>query len=314
MKHKYPVVGVKKALRKSLAPFWGGVLAVMVLALVGAGPGPFNQAIVQAFGGPLNLHEAAAGEVPVKQADGSWAPGAGGGGGIGGSTGSTDNALTRADGTGGATLQAASLTVSDTGILAWLTGLTSPSIQGPSDARFEILAGASRGLRLYGGSSGELELGISGSGTYVNVLPGSVAVLGSASFTGSGTAECSGFKRRVYTYTGGSGAATTLTHSQSGSIICNTGATAETYVNLPTLDGAEDVGLTYTFDCTAASAGSYGLRFTAASGDTITVGTDTSASAGYVRTTIVNSCVTIYAASTSEWRAINGSLGPWEVN
>lgn len=40
---------------------------------------------------------------------------AGGGGGIGGSTGSTDNAILRADGTGGATLQSSLATIDDSG-------------------------------------------------------------------------------------------------------------------------------------------------------------------------------------------------------
>ena len=49
------------------------------------------------------------GDVLTVQADGSVAfeTPAGGGGGIGGSTGSTDNAILRADGTGGSTLQSA---------------------------------------------------------------------------------------------------------------------------------------------------------------------------------------------------------------
>ncbi len=41
----------------------------------------------------------------------------GGGGGIGGSVGSTDNAIPRADGTGGATLQSSSATIDDSGYL-----------------------------------------------------------------------------------------------------------------------------------------------------------------------------------------------------
>ena len=41
--------------------------------------------------------------------------GGGGGGGIGGSTGATDNAILRADGVGGATIQSSSAVVSDAG-------------------------------------------------------------------------------------------------------------------------------------------------------------------------------------------------------
>lgn len=309
----FVVVGVKQPARKSLSrPLACFVLGALACLAVGADSGSLNQSLIQAFGGPLNLRDATAGQVPVKQADGSWAPGAGGGGGGTDLTGlGTDNVLARWNGAD--TLQTSCLTVSDQGTVTWSTGLVSPAIQGPSDARFEVLAGTGRSLRVRAGSSGALEMG-AGSSDYLTVDSTGVAVVGSTSFYGSGVSVAEGFRKRLFTYTGGSGAATTLTHSQSGSIVCNTGATAEVYVNLPTLDGAEDVGIYYTFDCTAASAGSYGLRFVAASGDTITVGTDTSASAGYVRTTVVGSVVTIYANSTSNWRAVSGSLGPWEVN
>jgi hypothetical protein len=53
------------------------------------------------------------GDLLTVQADGSVAFEAPAGGGIGGSTGSTDNAILRADGTGGSTLQAASWIVPD---------------------------------------------------------------------------------------------------------------------------------------------------------------------------------------------------------
>ncbi len=59
--------------------------------------------------------------------DGStWADiGSGGGSGIGGSTGSTDNAILRADGTGGATLQSSGVTITDTGEIG-LADVTEP--------------------------------------------------------------------------------------------------------------------------------------------------------------------------------------------
>jgi hypothetical protein len=52
--------------------------------------------------------------------DGTWATPSGS---IGGSTGSTDNAMLRADGTGGATMQSSSITIDDSGNLAWLSSL-----------------------------------------------------------------------------------------------------------------------------------------------------------------------------------------------
>jgi len=58
-------------------------------------------------------------------ADGTYKAVAGAGG-IGGSTGSTDNAIIRADGTGGVTIQSSALTLDDNG------GLTFPEISAPS--------------------------------------------------------------------------------------------------------------------------------------------------------------------------------------
>ena len=55
--------------------------------------------------------DAAAGK--YLKADGTWAT-VSGGSGIGGSTGSTDNAILRADGTGGSTAQSSALTIADT--------------------------------------------------------------------------------------------------------------------------------------------------------------------------------------------------------
>lgn len=54
--------------------------------------------------------------------DGTWQTVAGGG--IGGSTGSTDNAILRADGTGGSTAQASLVTIDDDGIIDTPNGLT----------------------------------------------------------------------------------------------------------------------------------------------------------------------------------------------
>lgn len=54
----------------------------------------------------------------------SWNVISGGGGGIGGSTGATDNAVLRADGAGGATLQSSLVTISDTGSISLPSGET----------------------------------------------------------------------------------------------------------------------------------------------------------------------------------------------
>lgn len=59
------------------------------------------------------------------QWDGAKVVGAAGGGGIGGSTGGTDNAILRADGTGGATLQNSSVIIDDSGnvVITQATGV-----------------------------------------------------------------------------------------------------------------------------------------------------------------------------------------------
>ena len=74
----------------------------------------------------LDLSGGSDGDVLTVQADGSIAPETpAGGGGIGGSTGSTDNAIIRADGTGGATIQASSPTITNGGQIMSTGGITS---------------------------------------------------------------------------------------------------------------------------------------------------------------------------------------------
>lgn len=74
----------------------------------------------------LDLSGGSDGDVLTVQADGSIAPETpSGGGSIGGSTGATDNAILRADGTGGATLQNSSPTINDSGQIKSTGGITS---------------------------------------------------------------------------------------------------------------------------------------------------------------------------------------------
>ena len=53
------------------------------------------------------------GDVMTVQADGSYLAETPAGGGVGGSTGAVDNAVLRADGTGGVTLQTSAFTIAD---------------------------------------------------------------------------------------------------------------------------------------------------------------------------------------------------------
>ena len=158
-----------------------------------------------------------------------------------------------------------------------------------------------------GGTTGTVTCDV-GAGTNITVNANDVALdtsgstialTGSFALTGGGTRVTEGYRRRVYTYTGSAGAATTLTHSQSGSIVTNTGAGAglPTYVTLPLLDGAEDVGLEFEMVCDDAD----GIRFTANTGDTITVGSVVGSSAGYVQSVTIGCRIRFTAISTSQW-------------
>lgn len=60
-------------------------------------------------------YDSTANELTARINGSNVALGAGGGGGIGGSTGATDNALIRADGTGGSTVQSSNVTLADSG-------------------------------------------------------------------------------------------------------------------------------------------------------------------------------------------------------
>lgn len=72
------------------------------------------------------------GQVPTWNTGGTitWETGGGGGGSIGGSTGSTDNALIRADGTGGATVQSSNVTLADSGTALVFSGAAGLSASG----------------------------------------------------------------------------------------------------------------------------------------------------------------------------------------
>lgn len=166
-----------------------------------------------------------------------------------------------------------------------------------------------RDVRLRRSTTKTYELDDGAAGAASLSIVGNIAQTTSASTTGAGTVVMEGFKRRVYTYTGGAGNATVLTESQSGAVILNTGATAETYQTLPTLTAASQLGVVYTL----VIDDSDGARFTAGSGDTITLSSVVGASAGNVRSTTVGSSITLVAVSTSQWLGI-AATGVWQVN
>jgi hypothetical protein len=105
--------------------------------------------------------------------------------------------------------------------------------------------------------------------------------------------------------TAGSGAPNVLTSAQSRSGWTNEGSTAENYHTLPTAA----VGLTYTF-CTQDVDG---LRVTANTGDTIRISAGVTATAGYINSVDIGSCVVLVAINTTEWFATS-STGTWTIN
>ena len=135
---------------------------------------------------------------------------------------------------------------------------------------------------------------------------GGIAQTGSVTLAGTGAQVIEGYRSRVYDYTGGSGNPTTLTVSQALSTITNSSASAAAYNTLPLLDGTEDLGLTITFVVDAAQE----LRIVANTGDTITVGSLTTAAAGYITSSTAGDTITLRAISTTKWVAIGG-VGTW---
>jgi hypothetical protein len=105
------------------------------------------------------------GQVVTKQADGSLALENAAGGGIGGSTGSTDNAILRANGTGGATIQNSGVTIGDNNEVIVASGSTSaiPLIvrdsagQTASLTEWQSSAAAAR-VVVTAGANGKLEI------------------------------------------------------------------------------------------------------------------------------------------------------------
>lgn len=103
--------------------------------------------------------------------DGSWQT-AGGGGGLGGSTGATDNAILRADGTGGATAQSSGATIDDNGRV--ITGANANGgvyfgaagagiSDSNNDGRLDFFAGGSSRMDLVDVGGGQWRLRFMGS-------------------------------------------------------------------------------------------------------------------------------------------------------
>lgn len=172
----------------------------------------------------------------------------GGGGGIGGSTGSTDNAILRADGTGGATLQNSLITISDTGALGLPDGVRQTFNPDGTNAGLNVGAQAGDPSSLSDGdvwyNSSTNQLMARSNGASIVLTPAMVLVSRSTP-TGTGTVTVSsglsGFRDILVVVVGRSTAAATNTtinlrlNNDSGSNydevgINSTGAAISTYL------------------------------------------------------------------------------------
>lgn len=162
----------------------------------------------------------------------AWASLGTGGGGLGGSTGSVDNAMLRADGTGGSTVQASAVIVDDTGNTVLGTSSTS---------------GSSRGITA-GGSSTDvsLELNPKGSGGVVVNITGSTGEFAPHHFTANTSTAARPF-RIIQSSTGmvangfGTEWATTMQNASGSS----EDATAITHTWVDATNASEDGKLTF---------------------------------------------------------------------
>lgn len=253
------------------------------------------------------------------------------GDGIGGSTGATDNAILRADGTGGATAQSSALFVSDTAvaphpILSWGAQTSSvPGIRvstsvatrlvvslgdgtsgGSMTGEFYSLAGAST-IPIRDGAAGlnlnattAAENAITWWTTYSSTKSAGIrwvsdgvlrAVNGGV--TGPASWLCG---KLVEANTAGSGSPNILTALESGTVLTNEGTTAENYHTLPTAVA----GYEFTFIVQDAD----GIRVTAAAGDTIRVAAGVSAAAGFVRCATQGAVLRLVSINATEWIAV----------
>jgi len=97
----------------------------------------------------------------------------------------------------------------------------------------------------------------------------------------------------------------TILSTESDTVFYNSGLSKPT-LTLPS--GADGEGLSYLFYVTS----SVGLRIAAPTGDTIALGSSTSASAGYIESTTTGSSVRLINIAANQWVAIYYT-GTWSV-
>lgn len=106
---------------------------------------------------------------------------------------------------------------------------------------------------------------------------------------------------KVEANTAGVGSPNILTTGERLNTLTNEGVTAKNYHTLP----AAEAGATYTF----AVQDTDGLRVTANTGDTIRLGANVTAAAGYVESTVIGDVIICTAINGTEWFGI--AYGTW---
>ena len=96
----------------------------------------------------------------------------------------------------------------------------------------------------------------------------------------------------------------TVTAIESDTTYTNQGATSKIVHTLPTAVA----GLRFDFICSDTD----GIRVTAASGDTIRLGTSVTKTAGYVESTTIGSVICLIAIDATQWFATS-MLGNWTI-
>jgi len=98
----------------------------------------------------------------------------------------------------------------------------------------------------------------------------------------------------------------TLTSDMSGQVFTNSGSTASVQFNLPTITGASDLGLEYTF----VKLTDDNLVIDAAAGETIA----NSSAGGQIQNTNASetyASITLVSVTTSAWAIAPGAVGTW---
>lgn len=111
--------------------------------------------------------------------------------------------------------------------------------------------------------------------------------------------------RLVEANTAGSGSPNILVANESRTLLTNEGTTAENYHTLVTAAA----GYSFTFYCQDSD----GIRIVANTGDTIRLAGNVSAAAGFVRSVVIGSSVTLESISAAEWVATS-IVGTWTID